>query len=178
MVENGTFANLIWLHTLDLSYNKLITLDINTLSPRPYLLEVLSIGNNQLQQLNGFNKSFLPNAKIEGIESNRFNCSHLNKLFQTITWKHLSLDENGYSCSESHLDIGNSTQTQPEEGNKQANLTDLMHSDSGGSEINYSYIIWLNGIGLVIIILALLWIILQMHKRTQQNSTGVFFRKG
>lgn len=177
MVENGTFAYLIRLQTLDLSCNKLITLDIHTLSPRPYLLELLSIGNNQLQQLNGFNKSALPNAKIEGIESNRFNCSHLNKLFQIITWKHLSLDENGYNCSESQLDIGNSTQTQSQKENKQANLTDLMHSDGGGNVINYSYIIWLNAIGLVIIILTLLWIILQMHKRKQQNSTGVFFRK-
>lgn len=186
-LENGTFANLLKLQSLDLSHNKLIVLDINTLPSRPFLLERLSIGHNRLRQLYEFNGSHIPNAKIAGIESNRFDCLSLNKLFQTITWKHLVLNANGFNCSQQSEQ---STDEDPEEsdGNqipqqnglemKADNLT-MDHNRSQRDAASKTYLIWFNVIGLSIIVLVLVLILLhmQMQMDGEKKFSEVFYRK-
>ncbi|XP_055309419.1 protein artichoke-like, partial [Sitodiplosis mosellana] len=88
-LPSGTFAALIRLELLDLSNNTLKTLDIDILPYRPNQLKLLSIANNQLQELKNFTGERIPNAKIDGIDSNQFSCSYLKTFFKSITWKQL-----------------------------------------------------------------------------------------
>ncbi|XP_055306810.1 uncharacterized protein LOC129571065 [Sitodiplosis mosellana] len=76
-IKPGTFSSLSKLTRLDLSYNQLKTLDLNTLP-----LD-------------------LRNLKIAGIDSNKFNCSYLEKLFESITPQHLVAISNriGHNCT-------------------------------------------------------------------------------
>lgn len=114
-IKSGTFSNLKSLQTLNLANNQLKTLQPNSLpsqlpcasglqvldlsnnqivhlssniSPAPLRhLRLMLIGNNLLQQL-GFENSFIPNAKIVGIDRNRFSCSDFDTMFQSIDLWH------------------------------------------------------------------------------------------
>lgn len=104
----GTFSTLIQLEILDLSNNDLKMLDAFILPAQTNLLDILSIANNELRELNGFNSARIPNTKIIGIDNNPFNCSYLDKLFQSITWKHLDAISKRIQCSSSN-DISKSS---------------------------------------------------------------------
>ncbi|XP_055301669.1 uncharacterized protein LOC129568127 [Sitodiplosis mosellana] len=88
-VRLGTFSPLLSLRVLDLSKNMLKTLDADILPPQSSYLELIVIADNQLRELRGFTSLRIPNTKIIGIDSNRFNCTFLDQLFDAITWKHL-----------------------------------------------------------------------------------------
>ncbi|XP_055301910.1 leucine-rich repeat transmembrane neuronal protein 4-like [Sitodiplosis mosellana] len=98
-IKLGVFSSLTNLQTLDLSENRLNTLDINVLSMQLDQMKLLSIRNNQLQELNGFNSTRIVNMKIVGIDSNRFNCSYLKTLIQSINRTHLDVVSNRNECS-------------------------------------------------------------------------------
>lgn len=98
-VEPGTFSTLKNLQKLDLSNNKLKTLNVSILPAPPNHLQLLSIGNNQLRELNGFTSARIADMKIAGIDKNRFNCSYFEKTFRSITWKHLESISNRINCS-------------------------------------------------------------------------------
>lgn len=118
-IDFGTFSSLLSLRILDLSKNILKTLDANILPPQSNLLELLEISDNQLKELSGFTSLRIPNTKIIGIDSNRFNCSFLDHLFQSITWKHLDSISIRIEC-----DSGNgSTETTTELANFNENVT-------------------------------------------------------
>lgn len=118
-IDFGTFSSLLSLRILDLSKNILKTLDVNILPLQSNLLELLEIADNQLKELSGFTSLRIPNTKIIGIDSNRFNCTFLDHLFQAITWKHLDSISIRIEC-----DSGNgSTETTTETVNFDENAT-------------------------------------------------------
>lgn len=88
-IKVGTFSTLLSLRLLDLSKNFLKTLDVDILPSQSNYLKMIVIADNQLRELEGFTSVRIPNTKIIGIDSNRFNCTFLDQLFQAITWKHL-----------------------------------------------------------------------------------------
>lgn len=85
----GTFLNQENLEILDLSNNKITTLSLNIFTLPLDHLKLLSIGNNQLHRLNGFTEYSIPNTKIAGLDSNKFDCSYLKCFFRSITWQQL-----------------------------------------------------------------------------------------
>lgn len=100
-IEPKTFCRQEQLEVLDLSYNRLKVLDIRAFDgaiflPRIDNLKHLLIGNNQLNELNGFSSSRFPNVKITGIDQNEFDCCYLEELLRSIDRKQLDLsfDEN------------------------------------------------------------------------------------
>lgn len=98
-LNSKTFASLEKLKILDLSKNLLKTLSVNDLPAEHRQLELLFIGNNQLNELSGFVSTSIGNAKIVGIDSNRFNCSYLNAFFKMIKWKNLDTISSRINCS-------------------------------------------------------------------------------
>lgn len=88
-IQAGMFATLVNMHILDLSFNALKVLNAVALPTQANQLELMVIGNNQLHELIDFTSERIPNTKIIGIDSNLFNCTYLDVLFQSITWKHL-----------------------------------------------------------------------------------------
>lgn len=112
-IKPGTFSNQRNLQFLNLAGNLLKSLNANMFSPSPVLpqLKRLSLENNQLNEINGFTSSFIPNAKIIGIDSNKFNCSYLHKLFKLITWKHLDSISTQIECNTKHDEIDLETTT-------------------------------------------------------------------
>lgn len=98
-IEPKTFGACSAIEILDLSSNALKSLNVTILPSPPKHLELLLIGNNQLQELNGFSNETIPGAKIHGIDSNRLNCSYLERLFQSITWKQIGLISERINCS-------------------------------------------------------------------------------
>lgn len=74
-IEPGTFSSLDYLEKLDLSYNQLKTLDRNILPTN-------------------LHRHF----KIIGIDSNKFNCTYLDKLIATITPQYLDVFLTDIKC--------------------------------------------------------------------------------
>lgn len=74
-VENGAFSELNGLKTLDLSNNALTTLNADILPRSPNHLETLLIGNNKLKDLIGFSNKTTGSTKIDGLNSNSFDCA-------------------------------------------------------------------------------------------------------
>lgn len=108
-ISLGTFSSLIRLQVLDLSQNILKILDANVLPSQSSHLNLLAIADNQLHELNGFTSLRIPNTKIIGIDSNRFNCSFLDHLFQAITWKHLDSISIRIECNSGNESTENTT---------------------------------------------------------------------
>ncbi|XP_055307992.1 chaoptin-like [Sitodiplosis mosellana] len=97
-IKAGTFSPV--LKSLDLSRNQLKTLDVQIAMVQPEQLVYLSIVKNQLRELNGFTASNInENLKIAGIDSNNFNCSYFQKLFETITPLHFDTIKNRIHCN-------------------------------------------------------------------------------
>lgn len=84
-ITRGTFLNQKNVEILDLSKNRITTLYSNIFTLPFDNLKLLSIGNNLLRWLIGFTNQSIPNAKIVGLDSNRFDCSFLKFFLQTIT---------------------------------------------------------------------------------------------
>lgn len=98
-IASDTFSTLRSLQILDLTNNLLKTLNVNIFAATPNQLKIVDIANNRLRELNGFTKESVPNVKIVGIDQNLFNCSYLEELFQSITWKHLDSISKRINCS-------------------------------------------------------------------------------
>lgn len=113
-VETEAFLTLKNLQSLDLSNNLLKILNADIFAVPANQLKSLSIGNNQLRELNNFTSARIPHTKIAGIDTNQFNCSYFDKIFQSITWKHLDLISKRINCSTSidhDFDDANTTTT-------------------------------------------------------------------
>ncbi|XP_055309418.1 leucine-rich repeat-containing protein 70-like [Sitodiplosis mosellana] len=95
-IKPGTFSSLSKLMRLDLSYNQLKTLDLNTLP-------------SELRKL-----------KIAGIDSNKFNCSYLEELIKLITPQHLDAISNRVNCS-----TGNEEELVQNKSNKSTTVTSI-----------------------------------------------------
>ncbi|XP_031634761.1 chaoptin-like [Contarinia nasturtii] len=160
-IKPNTFLTLTHLHTLNLSQNKLKALNADVLSPRTNNLNLLSITNNRMQELNGFTNTRIPNAKIIGISE--FNCTYFNRLFQSLSWKHVdviyklidcdtisegtdfnSFDKETMSPSEEKGVANMQIRYQARENNGSGSMAQLMAS-------------WINAICLVIIVLTIFW---------------------
>lgn len=100
-IASGAFSTLKNLQSLNLSNNQLKVLNANILPVLANQLKSLSIGNNQLRELNNFTSARIPYAKIAGIDTNKFNCSYFDRIFQSITWKHLDSISKRINCSSS-----------------------------------------------------------------------------
>ncbi|XP_031622720.1 chaoptin-like [Contarinia nasturtii] len=98
-ITAGTFASLITLEILDLSNNALKILNAIILPIQANQLELILIANNKLHELIDFTSARIPNTKIIGIDSNPFNCTYLDALFQSITWKHLDSISKRIACN-------------------------------------------------------------------------------
>lgn len=129
-IRIGTFSPLLSLRILDLSKNFLKTLDADVLPPQSSLLELLAITDNQLSELNGFTSLRIPNTKIVGIDSNRFNCTFLDHLFQVITWRHIGSISIRIAC-----DSGNET---TESADSSESATFSWVDESGSSDLSSS----------------------------------------
>lgn len=99
VLSTDLFKSLRNLEILDISHNVIKTLNADILPSKPYQLNLLAIGNNQLRELNGFTRSLVLFTKIAGIDTNPFNCTYLEKFFQTINWKQLDAVSNRINCS-------------------------------------------------------------------------------
>lgn len=102
-IDSKTFSHQTKLTILDLQHNNLKMLDIQVFIdgiflPRIDSLKQLLIGENQLQELNGFSSTQFPSVKISGIHRNKFECCDMKKLFRAFDWKQLELpfDENSH----------------------------------------------------------------------------------
>ncbi|XP_055301909.1 leucine-rich repeat-containing protein 15-like [Sitodiplosis mosellana] len=98
-IKPGLFSSLTKLQTLNLAFNRLKTLNANSLPTHLNQMKSLSFENNQLQEFIGFNSAHIGKMKIIGIDSNRFNCSYLHTLLQLISWKNLDTISNRINCS-------------------------------------------------------------------------------
>lgn len=111
-IQAGAFSSLMDLQILDLSNNQLMTLDGDSLPFHhpllPYQLKWISIANNQLHELANFTSERIPDTKIAGIDSNRFNCSFYDRIFQSIAWKQLESISERINCSSAHDESINS----------------------------------------------------------------------
>lgn len=113
-IEIGTFFSQKNVHILDLSENHLKVLAANIFAPQMNQLNWLMIGNNQLQDINGLTSASIPNGKIVGIDSNRFNCSYLTELLfelQSIKWGQLHGISKEINCSTNNADENGQTLT-------------------------------------------------------------------
>lgn len=95
----GTFAGLKSLRLLDISGNELVRLNIDVFGARAEKLKWLLVADNRLRELNGFTSASIPNAKIAGIDRNRFNCTYFERIFANITWQHLDSMSKRINCS-------------------------------------------------------------------------------
>lgn len=98
-IGSGTFSGLKNLRLLDLSRNQLVRLNIDIFGVRVEKLKWLLVADNRLRELNGFTKENIPNAKITGIDRNRFNCTYFERIFANITWQHLDSISKRINCS-------------------------------------------------------------------------------
>lgn len=101
-VEPGAFSTLQKLRLLDLEDNQLITLDANVLPPLPNALKHIFIGDNQLRELNNITAELIPNGRFYGIDSNKFNCSYLDKLKEVLTSEHIVIPYYVLSCNDTN----------------------------------------------------------------------------
>ncbi|XP_031621062.1 leucine-rich repeat-containing protein 19-like, partial [Contarinia nasturtii] len=99
-IQTGTFSRLSNLEKLDLSQNALAILNADILPTQTSQLDSISIANNQLHALNGFNSSRLSKSKIVGIDRNNFRCKYLNSLFKLISWKQLVMISKRIECND------------------------------------------------------------------------------
>lgn len=95
----GTFSGLKNLRLLDLSGNQLVRLNIDVFGARAEKLKWLLVADNRLRELNGFTSASIANAKIAGIDRNRFNCTYFERIFANITWQHLDTMSKRINCS-------------------------------------------------------------------------------
>lgn len=71
-LESGIFSNLTKLEVLDLSHNEFETLNASIFPQWSNRFKLLSIANNKVHMLYGFEIKRMPNARVIGIDSNRF----------------------------------------------------------------------------------------------------------
>lgn len=98
-IESVTFSGLKNLRLLDLSRNQLIRLNIDVFGVRTEKLKWLLLADNRLRELYGFTSANIPNAKISGIDRNRFNCTYFEQIFANTTWQHLDSISKRINCS-------------------------------------------------------------------------------
>lgn len=98
-IANETFSTVENLQTLDLSFNRLKQLNVGILPSQRSQLELLSIGHNQLHEFIGFNSSHMPNVKILGVDSNKFNCSQIDQIMYSFSGNHFHSFSIRVNCS-------------------------------------------------------------------------------
>lgn len=103
----GTFAAQTQLQSLDLSYNNLRTINLDTFSPYFKNLDNLYIDGNNLTELSGTMSlvKAIPELSIIGISNNRFNCSYLTLLVDTLNLNKIkiSLDPDQSISNSTHI---------------------------------------------------------------------------
>lgn len=98
-IRAETFSSLSSLEKIDISNNKLKILNADIFPSFTYGLTSIFINNNQLHEMNGFIAKNIPHATFIGFESNAFNCSFLNSLFDVLTWNHIKSTSKLIECS-------------------------------------------------------------------------------
>lgn len=175
-IQPGTFSTLINLNILDLSHNKLKTINADILPTSALYLETLSIVDNQMQlQLNGFTNKRIPNAKIVGISA--FSCSDFNNLFKSLTWKHVDDVSKLIECKTINegTDFADYYESSAQRRKDEENEAEYAHVErgkhiEGGSMTSLLVTTWINAICLIIIVATLFWFII--HKRL--HKAGIF----
>lgn len=127
-IKLGTFSFNRNLERLDLSFNILKRFDFGLLMPRRPLMTDIILDSNQLTDLEGFSKHFLPNLKTLAIADNQFTCENLEEFFRTQYWDELMVmrnvtgidaatdrpNINGIECKEpDYVDVDSVEEPQP-----------------------------------------------------------------
>lgn len=156
-ISPKTFSQLSELQALDLSHNSLKVLDIRIFDEGIFLsrfdsLKLLSIGGNQLQELNGFSSAQCPDVKIAGLDENRFECCDFKHIFKSFNRKQLLLafDENS-----NHPNVSDSLGLKCEFGNDSA-------TDAESREFN-----WTDMLAVICLILVTLLFVIVISILTQ-----------
>lgn len=166
-IKPGTFSSMVNLQSLNLAHNKMKSLKANILPSRARYLKSLSISQNQLQELIGFTNIRIPNAKILGISE--FNCSYFNRLFQSITWKHVDVIPKLIECNTVNegTDFNDYNEaTESDDREEGAEIKKGHSTERSGSGLLVST--WINAVCLMIIVIGLAWFVL--HKRFPKKS--------
>lgn len=167
-LDPGVFATLQNLEKLDISENQLQTLDINILPMLPNQLKLISIAKNQLRELHGFSSTRIPLTKIIGIDSNRFNCTYFERIFESITWKHLEAISKRINCS--------TVDEKDEETNKNSQFSANLIQNNSKTSTNLIVLTLFNAFCMTVFVITLLWI--GIRKKLPQNYRFVdlFYR--
>lgn len=90
--DSTTLLNQYNLKTLDLSRNKLNSIDLGTMSSK---LEVINLDGNNLTQIDNLKRSYFPRLKSLRISGNRFDCDYLVAKMKR-DWKEIPFADNPY----------------------------------------------------------------------------------
>lgn len=88
-IRRGTFSHNQNLVSLNLAENNLQTFDFNASLPYPNDLRQLDLSKNQLTELTGFRFENFPKLEFLGLNWNKFNCSYLNNLLNSLFEKNI-----------------------------------------------------------------------------------------
>lgn len=168
-IDAGAFSTLQSLRMLDISNNRLKVLDVNVLPMLPNQLKSLSIANNRLRELNGFSSARISDTKIIGIDSNQFNCSYFERLFQSITWKHLQSISKRINCSTT-IDVDESMEPNPQ------SMANLIRNDSKTSK-SLIVLTLFNVICLTIYVITVIWLGIRKQLLNKYRIVDVFYRR-
>lgn len=199
-ISIGMFSNLTNLKELNLSHNKLKILDMDILPSQLINLKLLSFSSNQLTELEFSKILLMQNLKINGMDSNHFNCSFLINFLEIIKPKNLVTAPNISSCyswfrtaessgttttKDTYDDITTTTElttTGSIERNQQngnetvlrpVNNSSAFKVFNDGLVTHLPAIIWINTIGLIVIIIILFWIVFRLRYTKQDLSAKV-----
>lgn len=99
-IQSGLFLHQQTLVSLDLSENSLKVLDFEQNSPIFYSLQTLNLSKNELTDLNGFRNEIFPRLTLLDIRDNQFNCSYLQKLFESVDFTEIRMPDDPQMAKE------------------------------------------------------------------------------